>query len=265
MPKKKSGVPSNKWSLGELKEFIRGATKKAEQIMRSLDELITKPAQAWRTRKGFGKLREKSGKKSRGEYDIPLGLDKKKKDLVEQAKELYKFNNRTTTKRVEEAKVEETRLQEEARLRREEEKRSWSEETSGFTDTGDRTSDIDYIPDDYDPDNYKKDKWDLFNDWDEKTRRAYESFKNHYDPTLTPDEYDKLMWTFGEVKDYLQSFGYGDKQANADSFVNNIIDYQKEGIPSIKIYETMKDLSQKLEGKTQQEALSILDEYLHNQ
>lgn len=261
MPKK-NGVPSNKWSLGELKEFIRGATRKAEQIMRSLDELITKPAQAWRTRKGFGKLREKSGKKPRGEYNIPLGLDKKKKDLVEQAKELYKFNNRTTTKRVEEAKVEETRLQEEARNRREQEKKEWIEGTTTPDDYNDwqpREQDVydEEMLRDYD---YNE---ELFNDWDEKTRRAYESFKNHYDPALTPDEYDKLMWTFGEVKDYLQSFGYGDKQANADSFVNNILDYQKEGIPSIKIYETMKDLSQKLEGKTQQEALAILYEKLH--
>lgn len=254
-------MPSNKWSLGELKEFIRGATKKAEQIMRSLDELITKPAQAWRTRKGFGKLREKSGKKPRGEYDIPLGFDKKKKDLVEQAKELYKFNNRSTTKRVEDAKVEETRLQEEARLKREEERKTWYEQPTEYTT----------MPDDYSYDDTSYEKPDeesvekfIYDNWDEKTKRAYDSFSNHYDPTLTPSEYEKLMWTFGQVKDYLNTFGYGDAKANSDNFVNNMIDYHREGISEAKIFMGMLELSKKLEGKTQQEALTLLDEYLHN-
>lgn len=237
--------------------------------MRSLDELVTKPVQAWRTRKGFSELRKKSGKKPRGEYDIPLGFDKNKKDLVEQAKELYKFNNRSTTKRVEEAKVEETRLQEEARNKREQEKKEWID----GTETGaSKTSPEDYNDwqpseqDTYDEEILRENNYDkeLFNEWDEKTKRAYKSFKDHHDPDLTPSEYDKLMWTFGEVKDFLQSFGYGDKQANADSFVNNIIDYQKEGISGDKIYEAMKELSQKLDGKTQQEALTILYEKLHS-
>ena len=105
----------------------------------------------------------------------------------------------------------------------------------------------------------------MFNEWDEKTKRAYESFRNHYDPSLTPDEYEKLMWTFGQVKDYLNTFGYGDAKANSDNFVSNMIDYHREGFTEAKIFMGMLELSKKLEGKTQQEALALLDDYLHNQ
>ena len=252
MPRKKSRTPDETWTLKELKEYIRSASKKAEDVMRSFEELIDKPKQAWRVRKGFNELRKKAGRRARGDNDLPLGLNKGKKALIEQAKGLYNFNRRKTTKQVRQSHAEQTKFRQKHEARR--------AEADGLYETEPQSQPVSRQ---IRPEDYPFPDW-----WEEDTKRAYKSFVNNHG-YITPGEYHDLMETFGEVKEFLQTFGYEDSKANVDDFVNNMIDYN-QGTKDNKAYsrgemlEAMRAVSQmaKSEKLTMQQSLIRLDAYL---
>ena len=76
---------------------------------------------------------------------------------------------------------------------------------------------------------------------DEQKERAYQKFKEHYDSTLSRDDYTTLLDVFNALSNYLVSFGYerqsGDTP-NADNItlVGNLLDYVESEESVMNIY-----------------------------
>ena len=165
---------------------------------------------------------------------------------------MFNFNRRKTTKQVKQSYTEQTKFRQKHEARR--------VEADGQYETEPQAQPVSKR---VRPEDYPFPDW-----WEEDTKRAYKSFVNNHG-YITPGEYHDLMETFGEVKEFLQSFGYEDSKANADDIVNNMIDYN-QGTKDHKSYsrkemlEAMKVVSQIAKDKklTMQQSLVILDAYL---
>jgi hypothetical protein len=289
--KRKSKSPSGNWTVSDLKKFIREKTQQARQKIKEFEELEYKGKAGRFFRESIKKLKKASGSKTKNPYDISLGLGKKKKDLMEQAKELEKFTKRKSTYEVAQSVEKQRRDRiERATIKADEDfdrnGPSDYEEWVKWKREEDRlASQPEQIPEqEYEYVNEEKDLFqsqiDAYNNTpydDAKKERAYNTFnERYYHGTLTRTEYDNLIDTWNAVKDYMKSFGYerrsGDftPATNAD-ISGNIQDYAEIYTPE-EIAEGMREVAKEREKKahdeikpeywTPQTMLIKLDEYL---
>ena len=289
--KRKSKSPSGNWTVSDLKKFIREKTQQARQKIREFEELEYKGKAGRFFRESIKKLKKASGSKTKNPYDISLGFGKKKKDLMEQAKELEKFTKRKSTYEV---------AQSVEKQRRDRIERATSKADEDFNRNGpsdyeewvkwkreeDRlASQPEQIPEqEYEYVNEEKDLFqsqvDAYNNTpydNPKKENAYHTFnERYYNGTLTRTEYDNLIDTWNAVKDYMKSFGYerrsGDftPATNAD-ISGNIQDYAETYTPE-EIAEGMREVAKERQARandprnpeywTPQTMLIKLDEYL---
>ena len=289
--KRKSKSPSGNWTVKELKNFIREKTQQAKQKIKEFEELEYKGKAGRFFRESIKKLKKASGSKTKNPYDISLGFGKKKKDLMEQAKELEKFTKRKSTYEVAQS-VEKQRRD---RIERATKKADEDFDRNGPSDyeewvkwkrEEDRlASQPEQIPEqEYEYINEEKDLFqsqvDAYNDTpydDPKKERAFNTFsERYYNGTLTRTEYDNLIDTWNAVKDYMKSFGYerrsGDftPATNAD-ISGNIQDFAETYTPE-EIAEGMREVAKERQSRandprnpeywTPQTMLIKLDEYL---
>lgn len=248
--KRKSKSPSGNWTVSDLKKFIREKTQQARQKIKEFEELEYKGKAGRFFRESIKKLKKASGSKTKNPYDISMGLGKKKKDLMEQAKELEKFTKRKSTQEVAQS-VERQRVE---RINRKTESERVEEETE--KERFDRVNKANAEAWAKEREEFEKvlvgepapkPKDQPFSD--PKKERAYDTFnERYYDGTLTREEYDNLIDIWNSAKDYLKSFGYerrsGDytPDTNAD-ITGNIQDYAEIYTPE-EIAEAMREVAE---------------------
>lgn len=278
--KRKSKSPSGNWTVNDLKKFIREKTQQAKQKIKEFEELEYKGKAGIFFRKSIQKLKEASGSKTKNPYDISMGFGKKKKDLLEQAKELEKFTKRKSTYEVAQS-VEKQRRErvervsnktddyEEWKKEEREERPVWSEQTP--------EQEYEYVNEEKDLFQSQVDAYNNYPYYDSKKERAFNTFNERYcNGKLTRTEYDNLIDTWNAAKDYMKSFGYerrsGDftPATNAD-ISGNIQDFAETYTPE-EIVEGMREVVKERQARandprnpeywTTQTMLTKLDEYL---
>lgn len=213
MSKKRKGTnPREDWSTKELKEYIKKATAEAEQRISEYLGLERRGRTGIHFRKSVKELRKVSGTKSKNLFKISLNLNKKKSDLLKQAKELQKFLKRKSTKDITEKAIKQEEIKEEIRRQRVEydlkkqkeleEYRNEIEERAKNISVDDSYTDVELEPPADDP----------FDD--PKKERAYQTYKDRYNSDLSRDEYDDLIDLWNAIDPYLESFGYERNKGN---------------------------------------------------
>ena len=275
--KRKSKSPSGNWTVNDLKKFIREKTQQAKQKIKEFEELEYKGRAGIFFRKSIEKLKKASGSKTKNPYNISMGLGKKKKDLIEQAKELEKFAKRKSTYEVAQSAEKQRRERVERVSNKTDDYEEWKKEERPVWSEQTPEQEYEYV-------NEEKDLFqsqvDAYNDTpydDPKKERAFNTFnERYYNGTLTRTEYDNLIDTWNAAKDYMQSFGYerrsGDftPATNAD-ISGNIQDFAETYTPE-EIAEGMREVAKERQARandprnpeywTPQTMLIKLDEYL---
>lgn len=275
--KRKSKSPSGNWTVNDLKKFIREKTQQAKQKIKEFEESEYKGKAGIFFRKSIKKLKKASGSKTKNPYDISMGLEKKKKDLLEQAKELEKFTKRKSTYEVAQSVEKQRRERVERVSNKTDDYEEWKKEERPVRSEQIPEQEYEYV-------NEEKDLFqsqvEAYNDTpydDPKKERAFNTFnERYYNGTLTRAEYDNLIDTWNAAKDYMQSFGYerrsGDftPATNAD-ISGNIQDFAETYTPE-EIAEGMREVAKERQARandprnpeywTPQTMLIKLDEYL---
>lgn len=261
--KRKSKNPSDSWTVKDLKNFIKEKTAEAKQKIKEFEELEYKGLEGRYFRESVEKLRKISGTKSKNRNTISAGLNKKKKDLLRQAKELANFGKRKSTQQVHTKVVQQRKNKEYEAWKREFDERIERESKTKLGDDGYTDEEREYFDrvNKANEEAWAKEREEFekvltgeplpkdkpFSD--PKKERAYDTFNDrYYDGTLTREEYDNLIDTWNSVKDYLKSFGYerrsGDytPDTNAD-IAGNIQDYAEIYTPE-EIAEGMREVTE---------------------
>lgn len=275
--KRNSKSPSDNWTVNDLKKFIREKTQQAKQKIKEFEELEYKGRAGIFFRESIKKLKKASGSKTKNPYDISMGLGKKKKDLIEQAKELEKFTKRKSTYEVAQSVEKQRRERVERISNKTDDYEEWKKEERPVRSEQIPEQEYEYV-------NEEKDLFqsqvEAYNDApydDPKKERAFNTYNERYcNGTLTRTEYDNLIDTWNAVKDYMKSFGYerrsGDftPATNAD-ISGNIQDFAETYTPE-EIAEGMREVAKERQARandprnpeywTTQTTLIKLDEYL---
>ena len=275
--KRKSKSPSGNWTVNDLKKYIREKTQQAKQKIKEFEELEYKGKAGIFFKKSVKKLKKASGSKTKNPYDISMGLGKKKKDLIEQAKELEKFAKRKSTYEVAQSVEKQRRERVERISNKTDDYEEWKKEERPVRSEQIPEQEYEYV-------NEEKDLFqsqvEAYNDApydDPKKERAFNTYNERYcNGTLTRTEYDNLIDTWNAVKDYMKSFGYerrsGDftPATNAD-ISGNIQDFAETYTPE-EIAEGMREVAKERQARandprnpeywTTQTMLIKLDEYL---
>lgn len=207
MSKRRGGTnPREDWSTKKLKEYIRKATEEAQQRISEYLGLEKRGRVGIFFKKSVKALRAASGTKSKNPMKISLNLRKNKGDLLKQAKELQKFLKRKSTKDI---TVKAKKQDEELRKWREGVEKSYSEPEKKNADAWRKErEEFEKVLDE--PSEPPSDQ--PFDD--PKKERAYETYRDRYDPDLTRDEYDDLVDVWNAIEPYLDSFGYEKNKGN---------------------------------------------------
>lgn len=275
--KRKSKSPSGNWTVNDLKKFIREKTQQAKQKIKEFDELEYKGKAGIFFRKSIQKLKKASGSKTKNPYDISMGLGKKKKDLLEQAKELEKFTKRKSTYEVAQSVEKQRRERVERVSNKTDDYEEWNKEERPVRSEQIPEQEYEYVNEEKDLFQSQVDAYNNYPYYDSKKERAFNTFNERYcNGKLTRTEYDNLIDTWNAAKDYMKSFGYerrsGDftPATNAD-IIGNIQDFAETYTPE-EIVEGMREVVKERQARandprnpeywTTQTMLLKLDEYL---
>lgn len=275
--KRKSKSPSGNWTVNDLKKFIREKTQQAKQKIKEFEELEYKGKAGIFFRKSIQKLKKASGSKTKNPYDISMGLGKKKKDLLEQAKELEKFTKRKSTYEVAQSVEKQRRERVERVSNKTDDYEEWNKEERPVRSEQIPEQEYEYVNEEKDLFQSQVDAYNNYPYYDSKKERAFNTFNERYcNGKLTRTEYDNLIDTWNAAKDYMKSFGYerrsGDftPATNAD-IIGNIQDFAETYTPE-EIVEGMREVVKERQARandprnpeywTTQTMLLKLDEYL---
>lgn len=266
MARRKSKNPSNKWTVKELKTWVSEKSEEVRQQVKDFENLEVKGRAGIFFKKSVKALQQAATGKTRSDNYIPTGNRTKKADLLKQAKELLNFGKRKSTKQVKQ-NVEIQRIKrEDTYVKTEPIKKDnryldedFSEydrkqkENKEFLDEFNKMMDDDNTYNEYiishDLDSNLAPPFD-----DEQKERAYQKFKEHYDSTLSRDDYETMLDVFNALSNYLVSFGYerqhGDTP-NEDNItlVGNLLDYVESEETVMNIYWAAREAIDKSKGK----------------
>jgi hypothetical protein len=204
--------PREDWSTKELQEYIRKATAEAQQRINEYESLDRRGRTGIHFRNSVKALRKASGTKSKNPMKISLNLRKNKGDLLKQAKELQKFLKRKSTKDITEKAIKQKEVKEEIRRQRVEYDLKKQKELEDYRNEIEERAEKTSSDDSYtnvEPEPPADEPFD-----DPKKERAYETYRDRYDPDLTRDEYDDLVDVWNAIEPYLDSFGYEKNKGN---------------------------------------------------
>lgn len=303
--KTRSSIPNSKWTVKEIKGWIRERTKEVQKQVKEFESLEKKGREGLFFRKSVKELQKIATGKERKDLKVPLGDLTKKSDLLAQAKKLSAFGKRKSTRQVgRKVDIEKAYNDLTENHKRIAKERNLRETVNSGRELFDA---VQYWEELEDIENYSRDNRDLdedsstihnqrsyeeaekeYNRYDsdykdsiveepfenEKTERAYQTFKERYDQSLTRDEYQQLLDIFGAIGNYMGSFGYerdlGDsKSVENITMTGNLIDYvkdkEKEGNNVMSVYWAAKEAIANAEGKgwTPMQIMQELDRILN--
>lgn len=303
--KSRGKTPTPSWTTKEIKIWIRERTREVQEQVKEFQNLEKKGREGLFFRKSVKELQKAATGKTRNDMNVPVGNMTKKSDLLAQAKKLAAFGKRKSVKQIgrkvdiqkvyNELDEEDRRLADdyslkekvksgsdlkeeisvikqveyEERLKRLNEQEEYDYTKYQLGDDGLTNSDRDYLMDIGEYDNYLNEQKTESPYEDDKKERAYQTFKQNYDQSLTRDEYDRLIDVFGAIGSYLSSFGYerdaGDSRPKTNMmFIGNIQDYVREGDDAMSIYWAVREVIERSKGQgwTPMRIMQELDELL---